>query len=49
MRQDRPIPVNSGRNCRGEPKPPGKPFGISKPELWKAYQKVKANKSAPGG
>jgi hypothetical protein len=32
----------------GELKPPGKPFGISKLEVWEAYQKVKANKGAPG-
>ena len=31
-----------------ELKPPGKPFGISKLEVWEAYQKVKANKGAPG-
>ena len=26
----------------------GKPFDISKQEVWRAYQKVKANKGAPG-
>jgi retron-type reverse transcriptase len=32
----------------GELKPPGKPFDISKREVQEAYQKVKANKGAPG-
>jgi RNA-directed DNA polymerase len=32
----------------GELKPPGKPFVISKWEVQEAYQKVKANKGAPG-
>jgi group II intron reverse transcriptase/maturase len=32
----------------GEQKPSGKPFGISKLEVWEAYQKVRANKGAPG-
>jgi RNA-directed DNA polymerase len=32
----------------GELKPPGKPFAISKWEVQEAYQKVKANKGAPG-
>lgn len=27
----------------------GKPFDISKQEVWRTYQKVKANKGAPGG
>ena len=31
-----------------ELKPPGKPFVISKWEVQEAYQKVKANKGAPG-
>ena len=31
-----------------ELKSSGKPFGISKWEVWEAYQKVKANKGAPG-
>jgi RNA-directed DNA polymerase len=30
------------------PKVSGKPFDISKREVWEAYQKVKANKGAPG-
>ncbi|WP_220386469.1 group II intron reverse transcriptase/maturase [Frankia sp. ArI3] len=32
----------------GEPQRGGKPFEISKWEVWEAYQKVKANKGAPG-
>ena len=32
----------------GELKPSGKPFDISKQEVWEAYQKVRANKGAPG-
>jgi RNA-directed DNA polymerase len=32
----------------GELKPPGKPFAISKWEVQEAYQKVKANRGAPG-
>jgi RNA-directed DNA polymerase len=32
----------------GEPKPSEKPFEISKQEVWQAYQKVAANKGAPG-
>jgi hypothetical protein len=31
-----------------ELKSPGKPFGISKQEVWEAYQQVKANKGAAG-
>lgn len=31
-----------------ELKSPGKPFDISKRAVWEAYQKVKANKGAPG-
>ncbi len=31
-----------------ELKPPDKPFDISKRAVWEAYQKVKANKGAPG-
>jgi RNA-directed DNA polymerase len=31
-----------------ELKSPGKPFEISKQAVWEAYQKVKANKGAPG-
>src|SRR5690349_19098356 len=37
-----------GRSCVGELKLPGKPFEISKWEVQEAYQKVKANKGAPG-
>lgn len=32
----------------GEPKQEQKPFQISKQAVWEAYQKVKANKGAPG-
>jgi RNA-directed DNA polymerase len=32
----------------GGQKPSGKPFEISKQEVWQAYLKVKANKGAPG-
>jgi RNA-directed DNA polymerase len=32
----------------GELKSPGKPFDISKWEVWEAYRRVKANKGAPG-
>jgi RNA-directed DNA polymerase len=32
----------------GELKPPGKPFDISKQEVRDAWEKVKANKGAPG-
>ncbi len=31
-----------------ELKAPGKPFGISKQAVWEAWEKVKANKGAPG-
>ena len=31
-----------------EPKSKEKPFGISKRLVWEAYQRVKANKGAPG-
>lgn len=31
-----------------EPKPDGKPFGISKRLVWEAYRRVKANKGAAG-
>ena len=33
---------------RGELKAPGKPFDISKRAVWEAWEKVKANKGAPG-
>ncbi len=29
-------------------KPSGKPFAISKWEVWEAYRQVKANRGAPG-
>ncbi len=32
----------------GEHESPGKPFDISKREVWQAYQKVAANKGAAG-
>jgi RNA-directed DNA polymerase len=32
----------------GELKSPGKPFDISKREVWEAREKVKANQGAPG-
>jgi RNA-directed DNA polymerase len=38
----------SGRSCVRELKPSGKPFEISKQEVWEAYKKVRANKGAPG-
>ena len=31
-----------------ELKSPGKPFGISKRAVWEAWEKVRANKGAPG-
>ena len=31
-----------------ELKSPGKPFEIAKAEVWQAWEKVKANKGAPG-
>ena len=36
------------RSRVGEQKPAGKPFAISKQEVWDAWLKVKANKGAPG-
>lgn len=33
---------------REEPSDPAKPFNISKKVVWEAYQRVKANKGAPG-
>ncbi len=41
-------PGRPGRSWIGELKPPGKPSAISKQEVQEAYQKVKANKGAPG-
>jgi hypothetical protein len=38
----------SGRNRMDELKAPGKPFDISKRAVWEAWEKVKANKGAPG-
>src|SRR5438067_2832793 len=38
----------SGRNCMDGLKPSGKPFEISKREVWDAYRQVKANKGAAG-
>src|SRR2546421_8670440 len=38
----------SGRSRVGELKSPGKPFEISKRVVWEAWEKVKANKGAPG-
>ncbi len=32
----------------GELKAPDKPFDISKRAVWEAYEKVRANKGAPG-
>lgn len=37
-----------GRNCVGALKSSGKSFEISKREVWEAYERVKANKGAPG-
>jgi RNA-directed DNA polymerase len=37
-----------GRSRVDELKAPGKPFGIAKRAVWEAYEKVKANKGAPG-
>src|SRR4051794_16839454 len=37
-----------GRSCVGELKAPDKPFDISKRAVWEAYEKVRANKGAPG-
>jgi len=40
--------VMPGRSRVSELKSTGKPFDISKREVWEAYQKVKANQGAPG-
>jgi retron-type reverse transcriptase len=40
--------VFSGRSWVDELKPSGKPFDISKWEVWEAYRQVKANRGAPG-
>lgn len=37
-----------GRDRADQPKPGEKPFDISKREVWEAYQRVAANKGAPG-
>src|SRR4249920_2872725 len=39
---------SSVRSCMGKLKVSGKPFDISKREVWEAYEKVKANKGAAG-
>jgi len=41
-------PANAGRDRVETSKPTEKPFIISKDLVWVAYQKVKANKGAPG-
>jgi RNA-directed DNA polymerase len=38
----------SGRDRVSEPKSKEKPFVISKRLVWDAFQRVKANKGAPG-
>ena len=43
--QEEPV---SGRSRVDELKLPGKPFDISKAEVWQAWEKVKANRGAPG-
>ncbi len=47
------CPVNPGESSRGRScmstlKSSAKPFEVSKWEIWRAYEKVKANKGAPG-
>ena len=41
-------PEDSGRDRVGEPKSKEKPFVISKWVVWEAYQRIKANRGAPG-
>lgn len=41
-------PAVAGRSRVDELKALGKPFGIPKRAVWEAYEKVKANKGAPG-
>jgi RNA-directed DNA polymerase len=41
-------PENPGRNCVGRLKSQGKPFEISKWEVWEAFRQVKAHQGAPG-
>jgi RNA-directed DNA polymerase len=45
LRQPGVLP---GRSDVGELKSPDKPFEIAKRDVWEAYQKIKANKGAPG-
>src|SRR5665648_672678 len=40
--------LRSGRSRVSELKSSGKPFEISKAEVWQAWEKVKDNKGAPG-
>src|SRR5579862_7279269 len=37
-----------GRSVMDGQRPAGKPFDISKVEVWRAWEKVRANKGAPG-
>jgi hypothetical protein len=41
-------PPSGGRSPVSEPKPDGKPFGISKRLVWEAWLRVKANEGAAG-
>jgi hypothetical protein len=41
-------PEIPGRNCVGTLKSQGKPFDISKREVWEAFRQVKANQGAAG-
>jgi RNA-directed DNA polymerase len=45
---DQPGPLGSGRSRVSELKSAGKSFGISKREVWEAWEKVRANKGAAG-